>query len=227
MRRLFQLVLLIVLIASVVSAGEVLDRIVAIVNNTPIFQSDWELALRSEALLNGRAPESFTEAERQAVFERLVDQELLHEQMRGFMVAPVTDEEVNARLSEVRKQIAPGKSDVEWIEMLKQTGLTENELKLRIRLQLETLRFIDTRFRPTVRVDFRTIQQYYRNEFLPELEQRGGQEVPLSEVSNQIREILTQRRIDEQVTAWLQTLRDQADIRIPGAQGNRESSQNK
>src|SRR6478609_3876937 len=105
MRRLFQIAVVVACLAGMARAGDVLDRIVAIVNNTPIFQSDWELALRSEALLNGRNPESFNEAEQRAAFERLVDQELLREQMRGFMLTPVTDDEVNTQLLDVSKQI--------------------------------------------------------------------------------------------------------------------------
>jgi parvulin-like peptidyl-prolyl isomerase len=227
MRRTLQLVLFAVLFAATAIAGEVLDRVVAIVNNTPIFQSDWEMALRVEALLDARNPESFTPAEQRSVFERLVDQELLREQMRGFAVNPVTDDDVNARIQEIRSQIAGGKSDESWKQDLAQAGLSEQELRSRVRLQLEILRFLDNRFRPIVRVEFRTIQQYYRDQFLPELHKRGGSDVPLSEAAPKIREILTQQRMDEQITSWLQTLREQADIRVPGAKSNRELVENK
>jgi SurA-like protein len=227
MQRLFQLALIAVCLGGMVQAGEVLDRIVAIVNNTPIFQSEWELALRCEALLDGRNPESFNDREQRAVFERLVDQELLEEQMRGFMMAPVSDEEVSARLQDVRSQIPATKSDEDWAKILVSAGVTDEELNARIRTQLQVLRFLDTRFRPTVRVDYRTIQKYYREQFLPELQKRGGREMPLSEAAPKIREILTQQRMDEQVTSWLQTLREQADIRIPSAQKDNEVGQKK
>ncbi len=217
MRRFCQLVLLLACLAGSCWAGEVLDRVVAIVNNTPIFQSDWELALRCEALLDGRSPETLNSSEQREVFDRLVDQELLREQMRGYMATTVTDEEVNARLKEIRDQIEAGKTDAQWHELLKSADVSEEELKSRIRTQLEVLRYLDSRFRPTVRVDFRTIQIYYREQFLPELHRQGGQDIPLSEVAPKIREILTQQRINEQVTSWLQTLREQADIRIPSA----------
>ncbi len=217
MRRFCQLVLLLVSLAGTALAGDVLDRVVAIVNNTPILQSDWEFALRSEALLDGRSPESLSASEQRAVFDRLVDQELLREQMRGSMTVTVTDDEVNAKLKEVREQIEAGKSDQQWQELLRKSDLTEDELKARIRAQLEIMRFLDTRFRPTVRVDFRAVQLYYREQFLPELHKQGGQDIPLSEVAPKIREILTQQRMSEQVNAWMQTLREQADIRIPSA----------
>jgi hypothetical protein len=217
MRRFFQFALLVVCLSGIGGAGEVLDRVVAIVNSTPIFQSDWELALRCEALLDGRSPETLNEDEQRKVFDRLVDQELLREQMRGYIVTTVTDEEVNARLKEVRVQVEGGKTDAEWRALLRKADVSEEELQSRIRTQLDVLRFLDSRFRPTVRVDFRAIQLYYREQFLPELHKNGGQNVPLSEVAPKIREILTQQRISEQVASWLQTLREQADIRIPSA----------
>jgi hypothetical protein len=226
MRRMLQLVVVVACLAGIAQAGDVLDRIVAIVNNTPIFQSDWELALRGESLLNGRAPESFSEAEQRATFERLVDQELLREQMRGFMITPVTEDEVNAQLQDVRNQIEGAKADDSWKATLQKAGISEEELKSRIRMQLEILRFLDARFRPTVRVDFRTIQKYYREEFLPALHQKGAQEIPLSDAAPKIREILTQQRMDEQVTTWLQTLREQADIRIPTVFKDTEAQKN-
>ena len=217
MRRFFQLALWLFLIAGTGSAGEVLDRVVAIVNNTPIFQSDWELALRSEALLDGRNPETLTATEQREVFDRLVDQQLLREQMRGYMITTVTEEEVDGRLKEVRQQIDAGGTDAQWHQLLAKADVSEQEIKSRIRTQLEVLRFLDSRFRPSVRVDYRAIQLYYREQFLPELHKQGGQEIPLSQVAPKIREILTQQRISEQVAAWLQTLREQADIRIPSA----------
>src|ERR1700735_4556260 len=64
-------------------AGEVIDRIVATVNGHIILQSDWEEALRYEALLNGRALNQFTDDDRRAVLDRLIDQQLLAEQIKS------------------------------------------------------------------------------------------------------------------------------------------------
>src|SRR5256885_2564403 len=63
-------------------AGEVIDRIVATVNGHIILQSDWDEALCYEALLSGRAISFFTDEDRRAVLDRLIDQELLGEQDR-------------------------------------------------------------------------------------------------------------------------------------------------
>src|SRR5262249_24225930 len=64
-------------------AGEVIDRIVATVNGRLILQTDWDEALAYEAILNGRSLSQFTDDERRAVLDRLIDQELLREQMQA------------------------------------------------------------------------------------------------------------------------------------------------
>ncbi|MGA7080112.1 MAG: hypothetical protein WBY61_15450, partial [Terriglobales bacterium] len=61
-------------------AGPIVDRVVTNVNGHVVLQSDWEQEIAFEALTNGRDPDSFTSAEREAALNRLIDQELLREQ---------------------------------------------------------------------------------------------------------------------------------------------------
>src|SRR5215467_7644225 len=74
-------------------AGDIVDRVVAVVNGHLILQSDWEEEIASEAFLNARAGDSFTADERKAALDRLIDQELLREQVRPSEPAP-TDQVV-------------------------------------------------------------------------------------------------------------------------------------
>jgi hypothetical protein len=216
MRRVVQLALLVLLGCSVALAQneEVRERISAVVNNSPIFQSDWELALRCEALMDDRAPDSFSEAEKQQVFSRLVDQQLIQQQMKEYPAVPVTDAELQTRLSEIRKQVPQAQTDAGWQQLLDRDGLTQADVLDRVRRQIEILRFLDLRLRPLVRVDFRSVTQYYRDQYLPELRRRGAKDVPIAEVSDKIREILTQQRLDEQIQAWMQSLREGSEIRL-------------
>ena len=88
-----------VLGASARRAGEVIDRIVATVNGHIILQSDWNDALRYEALLSGRSISQFSEDERRTVLDRLIDQELLAEQMKSasFQHASESDAQAQSR----------------------------------------------------------------------------------------------------------------------------------
>ena len=92
-------------------AGEVIDRIVATVNGHIILQSDWDEALCYEALLNGRALSQFTDDDRRAVLDRLIDQELLGEQMKSAFFQHASEAEAAARLADARKQYPEAATD--------------------------------------------------------------------------------------------------------------------
>jgi hypothetical protein len=62
-------------------------------------------------------------------------------------------------------------------------------------------------------VDSKSIESYYREELLPQLRQSGGQNVPLAAVTAKIKELLTQKKISQLLTAWLQDLRAGSEIR--------------
>jgi hypothetical protein len=47
------------------------------------------------------------------------------------------------------------------------------------------------------------------------LRKLGAQEVPLSQVAGKIREILTEQKVSELFTSWLQSLRAESKITIP------------
>jgi peptidyl-prolyl cis-trans isomerase SurA len=219
MRRLWLMIVIAVLGLSMADAQEILDRVIAVVNNTPILQSEWEDEWRCEALMAARPPESYTTSEQHEIFERLVDQELLQQQMKGYFLRPLTAEEVQARLAEVRKDLADDDA-AKWQEMLKRGGVTEDEIKIFLQRQMEIDRFLDVRFRAGIRVDQRAVANYYNEQFLPQLRKAGAQDVPLDKVSSKIRQILREQQMQELVTTWLQTLRDQADIRVPDAKIN-------
>src|SRR5271170_6648476 len=83
-------------------AGEILDRIVATVNGHIILQSDWADALRYEAFVDNRSLDQFPLTERKAALDRLIDQELLQEQMRASDFRHASEEEVRKRIEEIR-----------------------------------------------------------------------------------------------------------------------------
>jgi len=48
------------------------------------------------------------------------------------------------------------------------------------------------------------------------LKQAGASQVPLADVSVKIRELLTQQKVSELLVSWLQTLRSESKVSIPG-----------
>ena len=209
--------LFLLLMSSPARAGDIVDRIVATVNGHAILQSDWEDALHYEAFIAGHSSEQLTPTERKAALDRLIDQELLRQQIRSSDFQHASDQEIAARIQEIRRQYPGAESDSGWHAALARYGLTERELKNRVALQLDLLRLVDARLRPTVQIDSKSIESYYNQELLPQLRQSGAPQIPLAQASPKIKELLTQRKIDQLLTAWLQTLRTGSEIRTQPA----------
>jgi peptidyl-prolyl cis-trans isomerase SurA len=198
------------------ASGEVIDRIIATVNGRVILQSDWDEALCYEALLTNRSLTQFNDGDRRAVLDRLIDQELLREQMKSADFLHASDSEVSARVAEARKQYPQAASTDAWQSLLEQYHLTEKDLFAHVREQIDVMRLVDARLRPAVEIDSKSIEAYYRDQFVPKLKQAGASAVPLAEVSTKIRELLTEQKVSELLVSWLQTLRSAGQVHIPG-----------
>ncbi len=205
---------ILLLIASLPSrAGDILDRIVATVNGHIILQSDWEDALRFEAFTSNRSLDQLTVEDRKASLDRLIDQELLREQMRSADFQHATAEDVSQRIAEIRKAYAVAGDEQDWRLALMRFNLSEDELRKRISSELDVLRLVDARLRPSINIDSRSIESYYNQELLPQLRQSGEKVVALADVTPKIKELLTQQKMNELLLAWLQNLRAGSNIR--------------
>jgi peptidyl-prolyl cis-trans isomerase SurA len=215
MRRGLSILVCLATLAAVLpaSAGEIVDRIVALVNGHIILQSDWNDAVRYEAFMDNRDLSAVPASDRKAALDRLIDQELLREQIRSSNPERVSgDEDVAQHITQIRAQYG-AKDDARWQAVLAGHRITEPELKRRVAAQLDMMHLVDERLRPTIQIDSKSIESYYQQSLLPQLRQSGGQEVPLADVSPKIKELLTQQRLDQLLTAWLQNLRATSQIR--------------
>src|SRR5437899_2630267 len=150
----------VVMLASA-EAGQVIDRIVATVNGHIILQSDWDEGMCYEALLNGRALNQFTDDDRRAVLDRLIDQELLGEQMKSASFQHASEAEATARVAEARKQYPEAVTDSGWESVLGRFGLSEKDLIAHVQEQIDLMRLVDAHLRPSVQIDSKNIEAYY------------------------------------------------------------------
>ena len=201
-------------------AGDVIDRIVATVNGHIILQSDWDEALCYESLLNGRPLNQFTDDDRRAVLDRLIDQELLGEQMKSAFFEHASEAEAAARLAEARKQYPEAATVEGWRAVLARFELSEKNLVEHVRQQIDLMRLVDARLRPAVQIDSKTIEAYYREKFVPRLKPSSASEAPPAEVAAKIRELLTEEKVNELMVSWLQSLRTESKVSIPGSAGS-------
>jgi peptidyl-prolyl cis-trans isomerase SurA len=193
-------------------AGDVIDRIVATVNGRIILQSDWDNELAYEAFINGKQAQQFSAEQRKAILDRLVDQQLLRQQM------PDNDpqlepgpEVVGAKLQEVRQQ-SGAETDQAWQALLARYNLSQDDVKSHVVMQVKVLRLVDEHLTSTIQIDDKSIEDYYNQTLLPQLRQKGVKEPPLPEVTPKIREILTQQKLNDALREWLQNLRDSSSI---------------
>ncbi len=194
-------------------AGEVLDSIVATVNGHIILQSDWDDALRCQAFEDGRSLDQLPPAEHKAALDRLIDQELLREQMHSSDFQHASNQEVTQRIQDIRRQYPEATTTQGWQALLRRRGLTEDELRQHVSQQLDLMSLVDARLRPNVSIDSKSIESYYNQQLLPQLRQSGEKEVPLAEVTPKIKELLTQQQMNQLLLAWLDNLRSGSEIR--------------
>jgi hypothetical protein len=195
-----------------VYAGEVLDAMVATVNTRVILQSDWDDEVRFECFMAGRNLADVSFSDRKSALDRVIDQEILREQMHMTDLQP-------ARAEEIKKQIDGLKSDQlrehpgeSWAAALSRYHLTEKQVEDRVASELEQFQFIDARFRPSIQVSETEIEQYYREKVVPKLPASGP--LSLAAAAPQIREVLVQEKMNQLLNSWLKTLRSQTQIRI-------------
>jgi hypothetical protein len=200
-------------------AGDVIDRIVAVVNGHIILQSDWDEALSYEALLDHRDVGQFTDEDRRGVLDRLIDQELLGEQMKSASFQHASESEVSDRVEEARKQYPEAATDEGWGRVLARFGLSEKDLIAHVEQQIDLMRLVDAHLRPAVQIDSKTVEAYYREKFVPQLKQSIVEAVPSTDVAAKIRELLTQQKVNELMVSWLQSLRSESKVSVPGLGG--------
>ncbi len=197
----------VLLASTAASSGEILDRLAATVNGHALLQSDIEDELRYEFFAAKRPLSEASTDDQKAVLDRLIDQELLREQMHSKDFQPVPTEEISKALDTFRSDYGASPA---WTAALAHYQVTEGDIRSHIETELNQLRLIDLRLRPTVQIDADSIRNYYQQQLLPKLP--PGQHVSLQEATPTIRELLIQQKIDDSLGSWLETLRSQAKI---------------
>src|SRR6266478_5947326 len=104
--------------ATLLRAGEVLDRIIVTVNGHPILRSDWQDEVRYESFAAGRSLQNVTPQDRKGALDRLIDQELLREQMNPAESNPTPPEEVEKQFEAIKNDYARDHDAVPWGDWL-------------------------------------------------------------------------------------------------------------
>lgn len=200
---------------TVCPAAQILDRVVASIGLKAITASDVEQEYRIESFLDAQwpapPPNSATLA---SARERLTYQVLLtREENPGPTEIAESERSATRRMASLRKEFAHPE---DFQRALKDLGMTETEVVARIAQQELLLGLVDQRLRPAASPSDDEITDYYRSTFVPEFQKKNGgaPAPPLSGVEGQIREVLTQKRMNELLDQWIEELKPATTVRF-------------
>ena len=184
--------------ASFLKGQEVMDRIVARVENDVILLSDVRELKEYQELVNGKS-----ESE-SAILDRLIDQWIVRSEAALSRFPEPKDAEMDREVSRVVKSFA---SQEEYEARKKQSGLNDAEVRKLVTAQLYLTNYLDSRFRPSVQIDEKAIVDFYQNAVVPRAKTRGQEPPTLDASRDIIQEALVQSDINEQADRWLKESR--------------------
>ena len=119
------------------------------------------------------------------------------------------------RVAEVRKLHPEGATAAGWQAALQRCGLTQSSLERRLAEQLQLMKLVEERLRPSVQIDQSAVEAYYNEQLLPEMKRAGNNAAPLVEVSGHIKDLLVEKKMNELLSGWLASLRSTSEIVSP------------
>jgi hypothetical protein len=184
-------------------AQEVIDRIVARVENEVILLSDIAQLAEYQIFVDGKA-----ESDDQ-ILERLIDQWIVRTEAAAARFPQPSDQDVQRSLARLKRSFS---SPEAFEERKKQSGLTDDEILRQLKSQLYLSNYLDSRFRASIQIDDNAIAEFYKNRVVPRAESRGQTPPTLEAAHDFIQEALVQGAINEQADKWLKESRSRVRV---------------
>ncbi len=143
------------------SSAETVDRIVAVINDSVITQSE----LNAAAIASDRlSPEEKKDAQKMAelkagILDTIIEQKLV-KQASDKAGIEVSEKEIDNAVEEVKRQNSMPQEA--FLLALAQNGLTLKEYREQVKEQIRQVKFIDKEFRSRITVPEDEIQDYYK-----------------------------------------------------------------
>ena len=185
-------------LAAFASAQEVIDRIAARVDTDIILLSDVRALARYQFFVDGK-PESDAQ-----ILDRLIDQWMVRSEAKAALFPQPSDDEVKRSLERLKRSFS---SPEEFEERKKQSGLTDDDVDRMLRSQLYLSNYLDSRFRASIQIEEKDIDEFYKTRVVPRAESRGQTPPTLEAARGFIQEALVQRAINVQADRWLKESR--------------------
>jgi hypothetical protein len=182
------------LVTGAAAAQEVADRVAARIENDIILLSDIRALSRYQQFLDGK---SETDGQ---ILDRLIDQWIVRTEATVSRFPQPSEADIERSVERIRKSFP---SMAEYEARKKQIGLSEAEIREMAVAQLYLSNYLDSRFRPGVQIDPKTVEDFYQKSVVPLAKARGQEPPPLDTARDFIQEALVQRGINDQADQWL------------------------
>jgi parvulin-like peptidyl-prolyl isomerase len=197
-RTLLALIAPLLAVAPPAQAQELIDRIVARVENDIILLSEMRALSRYQQLVDGKA-----ESDGQ-ILDRLIDQWIVQNEADTARFPHPSDAEAAHGVEQLQASFA---SPEEYESRRKQAGLSDMDIRNMVTSQLYLSNYLDSRFRPSVQIAPKDVEDFYQNAVVPRAKARNQAPPSLDASRDYIQEALVQRGINEQADRWLKESR--------------------
>jgi len=175
-------------------AQEVIDRMVARVEDDIILLSDIRLLSRYQMLADGKS-----ESDAQ-ILDRLIDQWIVRNEANVARTPKPSEAEIDRAVQRLQQSF---NSKDDFATRQKLSGLSEADVRRLTADQLYLNNYLDSRFRASVQVNEQAIEAFYQNALLPRAKARGQSPPTLDAAHDYIQEALVQQGINQQADRWL------------------------
>ncbi|UCE22165.1 MAG: hypothetical protein JSV46_08130 [Candidatus Aminicenantes bacterium] len=193
-------------LSCVYSHSEIIDRIVAVVNEEVITLTDVRIA---EAF--GLYAEEIEEEEgepRLQILERLIDQKVVIQLSSQEVL--IKYEELDEFLMRITQKLGPDEAE----RRLRQFGLAREDLRDCIREIIRYRTIISQIFSRVNPASLKEIEDYYQNKYIPAQKEKKVDPQPMMEILDEIEASVNQEKTKVQIEDWIRNLREKSDIQI-------------
>ncbi|HVG10360.1 MAG TPA: hypothetical protein VNM67_21830 [Thermoanaerobaculia bacterium] len=188
---------------------ELKDRVMAVVDEDPILASEMDKVI-ALGLVQPREGEGDVQFRRR-ILNGLVEERLRFHEIDRFGFEQVPVDMIAKNVAQIRARFP---NEEAYRKTLQDLGLSQQALRQLVARQLMVFTHVEEQLGPRVFVSLDDITAYYRNVLTPEMQKRGQPVPPMEEVRDQIRAVLKEQRLNQELAKWTEELRRAADIHV-------------
>lgn len=184
------------------ASGEIIDRVLAVVNGSVITLSDVDAARRF-GLIEAEP------GDLRSAIERTIERRLALVEVERYAPPEPSASRLDDAVAAARARFASADA---FEAALRETGVTLEQLRRHLRDGLRLQTYEQQRFGLAIHPTEEDVRAFYQAN--PDRFRRGGAPVSLDEVRDEVRSALIQERAAGAIREWLAGLRRRAEIRI-------------